>query len=197
MKQRDQKWTLKAVDDLILSHHDADHLLLEAKLRQRFHDLTPAERAKVVEQLEYEIVAAKDEFNRLHLKILNQMGNERLLTKNELVALRNSYVHYVGDTDRNRDGKVELDDTGPIIELPPGLRMMDWARALFSPKTLEKYFEPIVADYQYEMIEAMLKSKSVPPLRYIAVRHWLGFIIAVLLVASAGIGKVIKSIKGA
>lgn len=82
------------------------------------------------------------------------------------------------------------------VALPPGYRMLAAARFLFSPKTIERVFEPIVADLQHETFAAEHAGESVSRLRFISARYWLSFFLAAVAVATASIGQVMKVMKG-
>jgi len=68
---------------------------------------------------------------------------------------------------------------------------------LFNPRTVELIFEPIVADYRYEIFEAITANRSNGRLRVIRTQYWVGFIAAVALQILGGIGRLVKALKGA
>ncbi len=82
------------------------------------------------------------------------------------------------------------------IDMPPGSWMRSVAQFLFSKRTVELVFEPLVADYRHEVFEAMVSKSKPGTLRRIGIRHWLGFAIALLLTAGANIGQVVRALKG-
>ncbi len=106
---------------------------------------------------------------------------------------------------RSGDGRLsQLEETDsqdsspvPTIEMPPGFRMMAVASVLFNPRTVELIFEPIVADYRYEIFEAITANRSNGRLRVIRTQYWVGFIAAVALQILGGIGRLVKALKGA
>ena len=83
------------------------------------------------------------------------------------------------------------------IEIPPGTKMMAWVRLLFSEKTRELVFEPIVADYQYEIFEALKAGCPKSEIRRIQARHWFGFVHAVVRQIARSIGEIVRALKGA
>ena len=83
------------------------------------------------------------------------------------------------------------------IEMPPGTRMMNWACALFSKRTIELVFEPIVADYQHEVFEALQAGHPQAEVKLIRARHWTGFLLAVACQIAGSIGKLVRALKGA
>ncbi len=83
------------------------------------------------------------------------------------------------------------------IEMPPGIRMLRCAGALFSKKTIERVFEPIVADYQHEVFEAIKSGRCQAEVRRIQERHWIGFVLAVACQIAGSIGKLVRALKGA
>jgi hypothetical protein len=83
------------------------------------------------------------------------------------------------------------------IEMPPGTKLMKWAGRLFSKKTMELVFEPIVADYQHEMFEALKAGHPQAEVKRIQTRYWTSFLIAVAYQIAGGIGKIVKALKGA
>lgn len=84
----------------------------------------------------------------------------------------------------------------PKIEMPPGLRMLKFARFVFSPATVENVFEQIVADYQHEIFEALVRGENGKMVAAITARHWWGFLLSVAASLATSIGKVIKAAKG-
>ncbi len=83
------------------------------------------------------------------------------------------------------------------IEMPPGLQMNALANMLFSKKTAQCVFEPIVADYQHEMFEAIKAGHPQATVRRIQTRHWIGFVVAVACQIVESIGKIVRAWKGA
>ena len=126
--------------------------------------------------------------------------------ENELTFLRQMQLDE-DEVDENEEDippywlQDKLHECEPEEELkiihPPGTRMTVWAGALFSPQTVERIFEPIVADYQTEYFDTLQKNADTKRLRVIACRHWSGFILSAIFVAVSGIGKIIKAIRGA
>src|SRR5439155_1475136 len=93
---------------------------------------------------------------------------------------------------------IELEAATKIaIEIPPGTKMMAFAGRWFHPKTIELVFEPIVADYQHEVFEALNAGHPQAEVKRIQTRYWIGFLIAVAYQIAGGIGKLVRALKGA
>ena len=85
------------------------------------------------------------------------------------------------------------------IATPPGYWMERVAGAIFffAPKTVERVFSEIVADYRHEMIASEAKGASKAELRKLKIQHWGGFIIAVFDELLMGVlGRIVKVFKG-
>lgn len=108
--------------------------------------------------------------------------------------------HGAHDVLSDVDATIGDDDVPkPPLAMPPGYWMDRIARGIFffSPKTIERVFEEIVADYRHETIEAEAKGRSAGTMRRIKAQHWGGFIIAVLEELAGGVvGKIVKVLKG-
>lgn len=85
----------------------------------------------------------------------------------------------------------------PPVELPPGMKMTEWAAIVFSRKTVERVFQPMVADFQKEHIEALAAGAPKAVMRGIALRYWSSYAMAFLYEACSQIGKLVKAIRGA
>lgn len=85
------------------------------------------------------------------------------------------------------------------VAMPPGFWMARIARGVFflSPKTVERVFEEIIADYRHEMVKAEAKHLATAEMRWLRVQHWGGFLLALLNQLSVGIlGKIIRALGG-
>jgi len=85
------------------------------------------------------------------------------------------------------------------IAMPPGHSMTRIAELIFffSPKTRQRIFEEIVADYRCEMVDA--EAKECPPatMRRIRAQYWGAFVIAIALELATGVvGRIVKALKG-
>lgn len=67
-----------------------------------------------------------------------------------------------------------------IIGKPPGTNLLALVDFLFSPKTVEQTFRPIVSDWRYEYYEA-LKQGHKYKARWISMRYRYSFIMAMSL----------------
>lgn len=83
------------------------------------------------------------------------------------------------------------------IALPPGGWMLDIAGIVFSKKTREDVFEQAVQDFRDEYCEALSEDADSTRLFFLASRHWIGFVLAVLMQGGREIARVIKTLKGA
>jgi len=86
-----------------------------------------------------------------------------------------------------------------VIAMPPGYLMARIARSVFffSPRTVERVFEEIIADYRHEMVKGEASGKSTRELHAMRIQHWGGFIIAVVLeIAEGTVGRIWKALKG-
>ena len=84
------------------------------------------------------------------------------------------------------------------LAMPPGLWMSRIARAVFffSPKTVERVFEEIIADYRHEMIQAEAAGRTAD-LHWLRVQYWGAFIKSLIVELSAGsLGKIIRALTG-
>jgi hypothetical protein len=83
------------------------------------------------------------------------------------------------------------------IAMPPGQKMTDWAAIAFSRNTVERVFEPLVADFQQEHIEALAAGARKSVMRGITIRYWAAYVLAFLFEGCSQIGKLVKAIRGA
>jgi hypothetical protein len=108
--------------------------------------------------------------------------------------------HFSSLESRLRIVNVRVDPgIGRAITMPPGYWMKRIANGLFffSPKTVERVFGEIIADYRHEMIEAEAKRKPPAEMRWLRIRHWGGFLLAVFEEMYLGtVGKIVKVFKG-
>jgi hypothetical protein len=82
------------------------------------------------------------------------------------------------------------------LAMPPGLWMSRIARGVFffSPKTVERVFEEIIADYRHEMLEAEWKGRTAD-LRWLRVQYWGAFIKSLITELAAGsLGRIIRAL---
>lgn len=146
------------------------------------------------ESLEKKIEKAIRRSERFELdmlqKVFSQQGAmniDQSDIKDETVTVEKGYVII---------GSLEL-KAAIEIAMPPGIKMTDWAEIIFSKKTVERVFEPLVADYQKDHIEALASGARKMVLRGIMLRYWAAYILAFLYEIFSQIGRLIKAIRGA
>jgi hypothetical protein len=83
-----------------------------------------------------------------------------------------------------------------VISSPPGAWMEAIASTVFSPKTKERIFDQILADFRQEYFDILSKRASRERMFFVVARHWIGFVMACLIEAASGIGNVWKRIRG-
>lgn len=108
------------------------------------------------------------------------------------VGLRKDTVKIVVHASSTRQSK-----PAQKIVSAPGSWMGSIAGFLYSKKTREHVFEPIIADFQNEFFEELSKGASPARLLNVRSRHWFGFIASVALQAIASVAKVVREFKSA
>lgn len=73
--------------------------------------------------------------------------------------------------------KDKLKRANPHVYKAPGTKCLSFVEFLCSPKTVEKIFRPLIADWQYEIFEA-LKAKRIWKARWISLRYRWAFLMA-------------------
>ena len=75
---------------------------------------------------------------------------------------------------------------------------MDWFSGLiYSKKTKERVFDPILADFRHEYFEELREGAPRGRMFFVHARHWCGFIAAVALQAMSSLAKVIGAYRSA
>lgn len=84
------------------------------------------------------------------------------------------------------------------LAMPPGIWMSRIARGVFffSPRTVERVFEEIIADYRHEMFEAEWRGRTAD-LRWLRIQYWGAFIKSVIAELAVGsLGRLIRALTG-
>jgi hypothetical protein len=83
--------------------------------------------------------------------------------------------------------------TKPLICKPPGTRFLVFADFIYSPKTMEQIFMPLVADWRLEHFEALKQNRKWKA-RWISFRYCYSFIMAMSLSKVFSLLKQIRSV---
>jgi len=90
--------------------------------------------------------------------------------------------------------KKKTDSKQGQIILPPGYHLRSLVDFLFSKKTAEKVFLPVIADLQHEWLEAIAQNRS-DEVQRIKIRGYLSFTAALILVLVSGIKRIFDAWK--
>jgi len=111
----------------------------------------------------------------------------------ESTTKKRSPVYFYGEAVEKEQRKAKRH---VAVAVPPGFWMSRIARTVFffSPKTAERVFEEIIADYRYEAITAEAEGRT-SDLRWLRVQYWGAFIWSLVQEVYAGsLGNIIRAL---